>query len=313
MAKSNVKQHYVPEYYLKNFANNGQLHIYDIKTKSKFTNSISNTAYKKNFYNINTRILNNLILGEEIEKEDFVDGIINQFNESILAKFFDSFNPTRDRILKNDNKETISVIDFHSLVDFILVQTYRNPKYSMFFREVDNISKTKYKAENEIELDKISRGIVILLLFNELHYGRQTQFTNEITKGFEPILDELRVMKTLITNSYKIVYWNKTSTDFLTSDCAMAYMRLFDNDLFTNIFVPINTKIAILLINKESSIFDESINDSSTIIHLGEEDILEVETFNLSIIENANRFVYSMNGKFPNTISTTNYKEWWNL
>lgn len=313
MSKSNVKQHYIPEYYLKNFADNGSLHIYDIKTKSRFTNSISNTAYKKNFYNVNPRVLNRLIVDEKIEKEDFIDDIINKFNESILAEFFDSFNPTRDRILQKDNRKTISVIDFHSLVDFILVQTYRNPKFSLFFKAVDDIAKKKYKADESIEYDKTLRGIVILQLFNELHYGRNTRFRDGISDDFRLIFDELKTMKELVTDSYKIVYWNKTSIDFLTSDCAMSHIRLCDSDLFTSIFVPINTKIAVLLVNKNSMLFDSRIKDNATIIHLEEEDVSQVEAHNLSIIEKANRFVYSINGGFPSTINTVSYKEWWNM
>lgn len=40
--KNNVKQHFVPQYYLRNFTNNGQLHVYDIDKKLSFTNSPNN-------------------------------------------------------------------------------------------------------------------------------------------------------------------------------------------------------------------------------------------------------------------------------
>src|SRR5690606_34235018 len=199
MTRSNRKQHYVPEYYLKNFADNNYLHIYDLKNKTKFSNSISNTAYRKNFYNVNCDFFNKIIIGERFEDSHFIDKIINKYNESILARFFDSFNPTRERILKKDNRTTISLIDFHSLVDFILVQFYRNPKLSILFKHIDDLAKNKYQADNTIEFDKITRGIVILLLFNELHYGRKTNFIDEIRNTYQPITEEIKTIKDLIT------------------------------------------------------------------------------------------------------------------
>ena len=311
--KDNTNKHYVPQYYLKNFSVNNNLHIYDLKTKKHFTNSTRNTAYKKFFYNVDVNFFNKILENEKFEDEDFIDKIINQNNESILAAFFDSFNPTRERIINKDDRTTISVIDFHSLVDFVLVQTYRNPKLSMFFKHVDELVKKNYLINNTKEFDKIVRGIVILLLFNELHYPRKTILKHDIIEKFQPIIDEIRLIKDLITNSYKMVFWNKTSVDFITSDCAMSFMRLDESDLFTTVFIPINTKIAVILVNKNSSFFDNNIKEKSSIIHLEEEDVFQVETYNHSIAEKANRFVYSIDGNFPEKINQIEYKTWWNL
>ena len=63
--KDNINQHYVPQYYLKNFSNNGHIHIYDLKEKKSFTNSISNVAFKKKFYNVDPNFFNKIIENEE--------------------------------------------------------------------------------------------------------------------------------------------------------------------------------------------------------------------------------------------------------
>ena len=173
--------------------------------------------------------------------------------------------------------------------------------------------KKNYLINNTKEFDKIVRGIVILLLFNELHYPRKTILKHDIIEKFQPIIDEIRLIKDLITNSYKMVFWNKTSVDFITSDCAMSFMRLDESDLFTTVFIPINTKIAVILVNKNSSFFDNNIKEKSSIIHLEEEDVFQVETYNHSIAEKANRFVYSIDGNFPEKINQIEYKTWWNL
>ncbi|MFN3755467.1 MAG: DUF4238 domain-containing protein [Flavobacterium sp.] len=306
--KENINQHYIPQYYLKNFSNNGHIFVYDIKNKKHFTNSISNVAYKKNFYNVDTKYFNNLIENESFEDDDFIDRLINIHNESILAAFFDSFNPTRDRIINDDKKETISIIDFYSLVDFILIQIYRSPKLQLFFEMI----KLKINNIDEIKLDKFGRGIVILLVLNELHYGRKTQIKKEIVEVFKPIVEEIKIWKYLITNSYKYVYWNLTDIDFITSDFGMAFMRLNPNDIFTTMYVPINTKIGIFLVNKKSLMWDSRITNSSSILKIDISEKKQIEIFNQAIIEKANRFVFSMNGKFPVDIESVSYKEWWN-
>lgn len=311
--KDNKNQHYVPQYYLKNFSVNKNIYIYDLKDKMCFRNSVSSTAYKKFFYNVDVIFFNKIVENEIFEKVDFVDKLINKHNESILASFFDSFNPTRERIINKDERETISIIDFNSLVDFILVQTYRNPKFSLYFKMVDDLVKSKNSVDGSKNYDKIMRGIVILLLFNELNHGRKTKLKDDIILAFSEIITEIKILKELITKSFKIVYWNKTSVNFLTSDCAMSFMRLNKKDLFTTILVPINTKIAVLLVNKESSMFDKNIQDSSTLIHIEEKDKTQIEILNLSIIEKANRFIYSIDETFPEKIKDVEYKPWWNL
>ncbi|MEI7586457.1 DUF4238 domain-containing protein [Runella sp.] len=309
--KDNQNQHYVPQYYLKNFSKDGHIHVYDLKDKKPFTNSISNVAFKKHFYNVDTNFFNKIIENEAFEEEDFIDKLINKHYESILAAFFDSFNPTRERIINNDNRKTISVIDFHSLVDFVLVQTYKNPKLQLFF-EMMQEQINKNKEIGYIKLDKIGRGIVILLVLNELHYGRKTQIKKEIVEVFNPIIEEIKTWKELVTNSYKYVYWNLTDIDFLTSDFGMSFMRLSPEDNFTTIFIPINTKIGVLLVNKKSSIWNNRITNSSSILKIDNSEKRQIEVFNQAIIENANRFVFSLNGQFPEDIKSVTYKEWWN-
>jgi len=308
--KDNINQHYVPQYYLKNFSNDGHIHVFDLKDKKPFTNSISNVAFKKHFYNVDTNFFNKIIENEAFEDEDFIDKLINKHNESILAAFFDSFNPTRERIIKNDKRKTFSVIDFHSLVDFILVQTYRNPKFQLFFEMMQENNKNK--KIGDIKLDKIGRGIVILLVLNELHYGRKTHIKKDIVEVFNPIIEEIRTWKELVTNSYKYVYWNLTDIDFLTSDFGMSFMRISPEDNFTTIFVPINTKIGVLLVNKKCSMWDNRIINSSSILKIDNSEKSQIEAFNQSIIEMANRFVFSLNGQFPEDIKSVIYKEWWN-
>lgn len=311
--KDNRNQHYIPQYYLKNFSNDGHIHIYDLKDKKPFTNSISNIAHKKYFYNVDTDFFKKIIENEVFEDEDFIDKLINKHNESILAAFFDSFNPTRERIINNDKRETTTIIDFHSLVDFILVQTYRNPKLQLFFEKIQEQILSKHKEIDAIKFDKIGRGIVILLVLNELHYGRKTQIKREITEVFAPIIEEIKTWKDLVTNSYKYIYWNLTDINFLTSDFAMSFIRLNPEDHFTTIFVPINTKIGVLLVNKKSSMWDNRITNNSSVIKVDNSEKRQIEVFNQSIIEGANRFVYSLSGQFPEEIKSVNYKEWWDI
>ena len=164
----------------------------------------------------------------------------------------------------------------------------------------------------DIQLDKIGRGIVLLLVLNELHYGRKTQFKKDIIEVFNPIIEEIKTWKELVTYSYKYFYWNLTDIDFITSDVGMSFMRLSPEDNFTTIFVPINTKIGVLLVNKKSSMWDSRITKNLSILKIDNSEIKQIELFNQAIIEKANRFVFSLNGQLPEDIESIKYKEWWN-
>lgn len=313
MPTKNKKQHYIPQYYLKNFGNNNHIHIYDLKTKTEFSNSISNIAFKKYFYNVDVDVFNKMIIGEDFSEPDFIDKIINKHNESILAPFFDSFNSTRQRLIDKDYREVVSIIDFYSLVDFILVQTYRNPKLSSIYRTIDDIIKSEYEPNSTKNYDSVVRGLVLLFLFNELHYGRVTEMKKEVKDAFALIRDEIVLMKELLTNSHKVVFWNRTSVDFLSSDCAMGFLRSDSRDLFTSVFVPINTKVGVLLINKGSVLYDKEEWESGVINNVEEKDIKQILALNQTLIEKANRFVYSIDSTFPAGIIKVKYKEWWNI
>lgn len=312
MGKSNKNQHFVPQYYLKNFALNKILHIYDLKEKRQFKNSISSVAFKKFFYNVDVDFFNEILENEIIVNEDFIDKIINDFNEKILAVFFDSFNYTKERIINNDRRVTISIIDFYSLVDFILVQSYRNPKFTLFFKSIDD--KIKHKKSSDKKYDKIFRGIVLLLLFNELYYGKKTNFKKDfLQEPFDILINEIKVFKILISESCKIVYFNRTKTDFLTCDFPMALTRINKTDFFSTIFVPINPKVGFFLINKKSETYNHFVENEGKIIDLDDKDLKKVNELNLSILNNSNRFVFSFDGNFPLEIDKIEYKYWWDI
>ncbi len=312
MTKPNRNQHYVPQYYLNNFSNNGHIYIYDIKNKKSFSNSISNIAYKKKFYNVDLDFFNKIIEGETFDEPDFIDKIINTHNEKILATFFNSFNKTRDRIISKNDTDVLSVIDFHSLIDFILVQAYRNPKISKLYNDVGKLVISEDKPFKNIEWNKFLRGMVLLILFNNLYYGRLTNFKERINEIFAHTINEVKLLKKLLTESQRTVLWNNTCVNFITSDCPMAFIRNNPKDIFTFVFIPINTKVGIQLMNRESESFGDFLFKKSEIVNIEESNVSLIKNYNQSIIEKANRFVYSIDGKFPDDIDDTPYIEEWN-
>ena len=54
-------------------------------------------------------------------------------------------------------------------------------------------------------------------------------------------------------------------------------------------------------------------NVKSGINSIEEEDLQQIRHLNESIIERANRFVYSIDWNFPEVIRTVAYKESWNI
>jgi len=303
--KDNRNQHYVPQYYLKNFSKNNLINIYDIKGKNRFSNSIRNTAFKKKYYNVNLELINNVLENESFKDVKIVDNLIRIYNENVLSNFINSFNLPAKRIENKDFLNTISIIDTHSLVDFALIQLYRNPKFFLFSKLIEDNLNVKI-----VDFGKTVNGIMLLLLISKLHYKKEFVFKDQILKAFEPIIREFELIKKDITNSYKIMYLNYSDENFITSDCPVGLVRHFNIDTFTLMTIPINPKILFCCFNKKA--FPEFKDETSSKQILTNESIEEVYNLNISTIANATRFLYSIDGNFPLEIDDIEYKPFWN-
>lgn len=216
-----IKQHYVPQFYLKNFSNKNKngffIHCYDIDKNKVYPANIKNIAEEKYFYKI----------GEENFEEFF------QKTERWAS-------PIINNLSKNEKIKPLNVVKNRERLSlFISVQFLRTKE----IREdlLENYSKIsshlqKYNLNNEMKalMDQIDEKHI---KYNQMEF---------ILLASRKILDEILFKKWVVLK-------NKTDIDFLTSDNPVVLYNPhgllgFACD-YIHIFYPINPKLCLCLLD----------------------------------------------------------------
>lgn len=149
--KKSVKEHFVPQHYLKRFINEKeQLEVYDKITEKFFTSATSDVCCKKDYFTPETA-KKNFRQGESIEQET---SKLDAEYDKILFKFLEAINSNVDI-----NTELRTKISW-----FIIFQYLRSPKIRIInteFRKGINqfIQENHPDAKTELKIDKDSEII----------------------------------------------------------------------------------------------------------------------------------------------------------
>jgi|GEM_PF-956544 len=145
MTKENVRQHFIPQCYLKNFSENGKFVFVYSKTNIKkgYAQSIAKTAYKDYFYAIPDKYLNKEVLlnidSNFIEKKILAEHIESLYsellNKIVQAESMWTSSKAKKEILSNNERDL-----FASL---IAIQYLRMPNVR------DMYWKAQQKAQKE--------------------------------------------------------------------------------------------------------------------------------------------------------------------
>ena len=123
--KTNIKQHYVPQFYLRNFVDeNEKFFVYDVNRKNNYPTSPKKECYEKFLYDINPEILNKFSDHPE-NHEEIVDDNIRVLNEEVSAILLNFLDGT----IKSEKGFKFERPEREKLYDFILLQTFRTPFY----------------------------------------------------------------------------------------------------------------------------------------------------------------------------------------
>ena len=154
-----VKEHYVSQFYLRNFADeNGLLHIYDFKQNKLFTQSPKNVCYGNNLYetkweNANPK-LGEFVLQNHIEKLFCeYEGEFSKVLTKILQVCCPSQNP--NALILHENERNI-------FFQFVVNMIVRNPE------------NMEALALNKLEQDDINNDEVkqIRAMLDDMGFGR---------------------------------------------------------------------------------------------------------------------------------------------
>lgn len=244
MDKQTIKEHYVPQFYLKQFSDiNGLLHIYDFKQKKIYTQKPKNVCYEKNLYETEWMDANpklgKFVLPNDIEKtyckyEREFSAVLNKIIQCVPSPYPSAL------ILHGKEKEVF----FRFIVNLIL----RNPRNMNSL----NLGEIEPDDINNIEMIKLRN------LLDDIGFGgansvylaakKKIMLTEEMEDNFPKICYE--DLKKL---NYSFFY--AQDYEFITSDVPVC---VGDDSIITEenktcIYLALSPRVAVVFGNYKNS------------------------------------------------------------
>lgn len=308
----NIKQHFVPQYYLKKFAKDDFLYVYDTKQKKLISQKsihTKNIGFGKNFYDIDPDLLRFYLSGK-VSDVKHIDNLIKMYSEDISCTLINSFDNFKDNVNGNLNLfDLVAIIREEDLYDFILVQFFRTPKFRFFAEGIAEIAYGKIsehlkneKFKKKISLEVLTKLTQATFIVSSLSETKNDLFDNytKLTSNSEIFSIPAKELKESLNNCIGIMLIANGKKIFKISDnpiCVYSNGRaeLLPYDL---LYVPINKRCAFVFLSK-SAYADHLFLDRQIRI-LNDEDAEVVENFNFLLVLKADRFVYSYDNSFEN-------------
>lgn len=276
---TNINQHYVPQFYLRNFTNgNGKIYVYDINRNNQYITTPAKECYSKYFYDIETEYLSMFCDSDNISAE-VVDNYIRILNENVSAVML-NFLHKMDACNKTDN------VNFHfpheeknKLFDFILIQIIRTPVYRNKLNYLTLPFSIKTGLSYEIEEEKIQSLIHNFLTLGLLVkiYNIDIELNSLFFQIFGHLINELLNIKKQLESSGIFFLINRSEKDFVCSSNPINLnwktnpfnnfkalitpmiegIPMFDigYDIeFSTVYLPISSKLAVFIFDKEDNL-----------------------------------------------------------
>ncbi len=232
------KQHYVPQFLLKNFCfdNKQHLFVYDKTQNKSFSSNTQNVAQENCFYNLDTA--NGKICLEET-----------------YAKLEANVAPLITKIIQTESISWLTNDDMWNILEFIIVQFYRTPQYINLLKH-----EMQTNPEQRIEiLDKDTNNILKIIKTMDL----------KVDANLAKIMAH-NTLREVLNNNELIEHFNDmdwllfrapNDTPFVTSDAGIAmtnHIFFGRNDIsgfelpYTKIFLPISSHLMLALWHKNN-------------------------------------------------------------
>lgn len=211
LRKTNIKQHYVPQFYLKNFINDEQaLFVFDIIRDKKYKNSTKNECFEKLFYDISPGFIKRFSTINEIHDE-VVDDSIRIHNEQVSSKLFIHLNNMiKDKVILDFNEE--------ELYNFVVLQMIRIPNYRQRIEHIITALVLREKFDN-IKEEQYPRIVHNLLLYGVIErlYRLDFKLNQDYHHCFDCFIDEIINIRNELYKSGIVFLLNESKEKFITS------------------------------------------------------------------------------------------------
>lgn len=312
----NINQHFVPQFYLRNFANsNKKIFVYDVHRNNHYVTSPAKECYREYFYDINIDIFEKFVDDKE-HYEELVDDKIRLLNENVSAVLLDFINSIKNE----DNHFKFPHDKRHELYNFILLSLIRTPYYRERLLYLNTPFCLKTGLSGELGDEKTLDIIHNLLLYGILSkmYNEDFKLNKLYYQIFEHLIDAIFDIRMQLENAGKLFLLNNSDKSFVCSSNPVNIVW-YDNPLaqfkglitpqnddklfdvgekleFITIHFPISSYVSILIFNKTFDANLTAMNQSIGRIRNWNSDI--IDNLNLSTFLKANEKIYSSNDNF---------------
>jgi hypothetical protein len=287
------KQHFVPQYYLKTFAKEDKVFVFD-KKKNKYLGNnripVNRIGFTKNFYDIEPEDLSRFLV-EEINDKTYVDSLIKKYNERISSPLINSFIDLGDKVYKNKEMKIISLIRTNDIIDFLVVQLFRTPFFRKQFEFIARDIKIKHSDKVELNkkysIERIARaihGVYIISAICNTEIWKNSKKNHLIKPIFQFIDFDVIEMFEQLRKMSKTLWVSALDLCFITSDNPIVIKQTEEGKI-KMLFFPLTKRCAVTFWNEISA--DKSV----IIVTEGRKNVL-IE-HNRIMKEWAYRFLYS--------------------
>ncbi|OCH26234.1 hypothetical protein A6E13_20005 [Aliivibrio fischeri] len=211
LRKTNIKQHYVPQFYLKNFTNDNQvIFVFDTNKENKYQASTKSQCFEKYCYDIRPDILNQFS-SETDNYEEIIDDKIRILNEQVSSMLFMHLNN------KIKVKEYPNFND-DELYNFILLQIIRTPDYKKRLEHIVDAFLLRTKINN-IEHEQYLNIVHNLFLYGVIEslYDLNFKLNQDYHDIFDCFIEETINIKKQLEKSGILFLSNESKEKFITS------------------------------------------------------------------------------------------------
>lgn len=257
--KGKVRQHFVPQFYLRNFGS--ELHCFDKKTETKFKSAPENLAVKADFY------------GGEYEGAPSFEAVLSKIEErhsraiKVMIEKQDYYKLTHDQKV--------------AICEFLSLQLLRTEQAK------NNVAHTAESLLNFIAPKEITDNFEIKLT------------KNHSTGFHLNTLSDYRRYAVLFFNMKFVLFLNKTPIPFWTSDNPITKQNEFDRNPFGNlgiinkgieIHMPLTPSLCLYALDPITFNVMPNVYETFSKSHITRENFLQLKS--------STRFVYSNTRKF---------------
>ncbi|HZK71117.1 MAG TPA: DUF4238 domain-containing protein [Clostridia bacterium] len=333
---SNIKQHYIPQCYLRNFTDkNDFLHVYNYKSIKYFKVKPSKVSWGRYFHDVNVDLFNR-ILETENAYDEIVDDKIRLVHEKVISR---TITQIRHKLSNIQSGIFLNKEERANLVDFVMIQYIRTPEYRngidylpinfvrYYFDDIHNI---------EIKDSEYLPTIHNLIIYGLLYFlnNEYPKISNNYDLFFGHLFDEYSVMMEQLDKGFIRFFVNKTNIPFITTTNPInvefnpnTYSRskalvvpknksdrVFDmgshSEIF-RVFVPLSSNIGIMFFDEEFARSLEIEDNKIQVINDEDKDI--IINLNLSMASKCEGTLYSENNEYKKLQELIDAKSYVNI